>query len=93
LHLLESEQDLGLVCKTSLTVPVSYDYPEAMVKAFVYDRWGYVYGEPEVPSDPPQIIIWGDEVFLAGCPTESGRPQYYACPHFVVPDTRARLSN
>jgi len=61
-----------------------------MVRAFLYDHHGYLVGEPEVPEIPelPQVIIWGDDLFVAGCPAETGRPRYYWTKHFVVPETR-----
>ena len=64
------------------------DYSGRMVKSILYDPLGYVVGEPDVPDPPPHIVIWGNEAFLAGCPTEEGRPQYYSCSHYVVPETR-----
>jgi hypothetical protein len=59
-----------------------------MAKAFLYDRLGYVVGEPEVPDLFPKIVIWGTETFEIGCPNEDDRPQYYWADHFVIPETR-----
>ena len=60
-----------------------------MAKAVLYDRLGFVVGEPTVPEEPsPQIVVWGADMYLIGCPDEAGRPQYYYTPHFVIPDTR-----
>lgn len=60
-----------------------------MVKACLYDQLGYVVGEPDVPADPtPQVVMWGDDTYLAGCPDEQGRPCYYWTAPYVVPDTR-----
>jgi len=65
------------------------DYPTTMVKAILYDRLGYVTGEPLVPIEPsPQIVIWGEETFMAKCPTEEGRPQYQWVDHYVIAETR-----
>lgn len=60
-----------------------------MVKALLYDRLGFLFGEPEVPSDPlPTVVVWGDDTYVAGGLTEDGRPQYYERQHFVIPETR-----
>ena len=63
-----------------------------MNKAFLYDRLGYVVGEPNVPEPPPQVVLWGEDAFLAGCPAEDGRPQYYWATYHVIAETRENPS-
>ena len=63
-------------------------YCVSMVKAVVFDELGYVVGEPDVPSDPiPQIVIWGRNTYIAGCPSEDGRPHFFLAEPFVIPET------
>jgi len=60
-----------------------------MVTALLYCRRGYLVGEPDVPKAPfPHVVVWGNEMFLAGDPAEDGRPRYYLCVHYVIPETR-----
>jgi hypothetical protein len=65
-----------------------------VVKAYLYDRLGYLVCEPEVPTVPslPQVVIWGEGVYIAGCPDEDGRPNYYWTQPYVIADTRKNLS-
>ena len=60
-----------------------------MVKALLYDRLGFLFGEPEVPESPfPRVVVWGDDTYVAEGVTEDGRPHYRECLHYVVPETR-----
>ncbi len=60
-----------------------------MVRAMLYDQLGYVVGEPDIPANPsPQVVIWGDDTYIAGCPDEQGRPCYYRIVPYIILDTR-----
>jgi len=81
---------VGVRCP--LIKSVTRVYPRTMAKAVLYDHLGFVVGNPTVPEKPiPQIVVWGVDTYLIGCPDEAGRPQYYYTPHFVIPDTFEHL--
>ena len=64
-------------------------YHPYMVKAFLYDQFGYLIGEPEVPARrTPRIVVWGDEIFVRSKKDKNNRPVFVRVRHYVIPDTR-----
>jgi len=59
-----------------------------MIRAYLIDHLGYTISEPEVPEPSPQVVVWGDQLFLAGCPGTDDRPRYHWVEAYVINDTR-----
>jgi hypothetical protein len=84
---------LGLSSPSEHSDPAEVDrdeYVMNMIRAYLIDTYGFTVGEPEVPNDPqpPQVVVWGDDLFIEGCPDDDGRPRYYQFQPYIISDTR-----
>lgn len=67
----------------------------AMLQVHLFGQFGTPVGKPEIPDDKPapQVIIWGDEVFLKVDPDEEGNLRYCLTTHLVITETRERFKH
>jgi hypothetical protein len=62
-----------------------------MGRVRLLDFLGYVVGKPDVPTPFPNVILWGEEFFIADVADlriKIENPRYYMTTGFVVADTR-----
>lgn len=62
-----------------------------MARVRLLDALGYVVGRPEVPQPFPDVIIWGEDFFVADVADlkiNVEAPRYYKAVGFIVTDTR-----